>query len=150
MIDAEIIIATEFFNRTKNPAAAALAYSLARKYQRIIPEEVQAEIDRFIGCIADVAERVTMSGFGGKHRHFQEAELYAAWRNGIDNPMAAFQREHRDALICDEMAYLIERGSKVSDARAAVLDMGPGVDEESIKRIWKQGKRIGVMDRPSQ
>ena len=141
LIEAEIVAATESFVRTTNPTYAALAYSLARKHQRPVPEVVQAEIDRFIGCIADVAERVTMSGLGGRHGRFQEVELYAGWRNGLDNPMGALQREHRDALIFDEISRRVERGSKVTAARAAVLKMRPGVDDESIKRIWKRGKR---------
>ena len=141
LIEAEIVAATESFVRTTNPTYAALAYSLARKHQHPVPEVVQSEIDRFIGCIADVAERITMSGLGSRHRDFQGAELYAAWRNGIDNPMGALRREHRDDLIFDEITRRVDRGLKVTAARAAVLKMKPGVDDESLKRIWKRGKR---------
>lgn len=141
VFDSDIEHLAEIFVRTQNPASAALSYTLARKFQRAVPDVVQAEIDRFIGCIADAAEKVMLS----QHIEtplirFRESELYEAWRGGVENPIGALEREARDNWIFFSVLNLVGGGMKVGDAQAAVVK-GSGIDVESIKRIWKRRKR---------
>jgi hypothetical protein len=145
LVDSEIADLTAFFERTRNPAAAWRAYSLARQYSRAIPDTIQTEIDRFAVCISTVAEKAIQAGVGAPPVRFRSEELGQAWRgNGGSNPIGSLQDEWRDYQIFWAVLSRVNNGMKVGAAQAALAaQKGVGLGVESIDKIWKRLKRHG-------
>ncbi len=159
LIAEEIEGMTAFFRQTGNPAAAAAAYSTARKNKRPVPDDIQAEIDRFIGCIADAAEKAlshetdlfgkSLVARSTKDRtpripvYFRAPELYAAWRgmSKMENPVGQLQDDRRDMRVFAAIQTLVDRGVRPGRAREIVhANSNNGIGMDSIERIWKRLK----------
>lgn len=144
LIGDEIADMTEFFERTKNPAAAWRVFHLARKHNRAIPESIAVEIDRFALGVSSMTEKAIFAGVSGHPIRFRAEELYELWRNDQDNPIGAIQREWRDYRIFGEVLRRVENGMRVGRAQAAVAAMkGVNIGVDAIDTIWKRLKRVG-------
>ena len=145
LIGNEIAELTTYFERTRNPAAAWRAYSLARQYSRIIPDVIQAEIDRFAAGISTVAGKAIQAQVGARPIRFRSEELGQIWRGtGGGNPVGALQDEWRDYQSFWTVLSRVNSGMKVGAAQAAVAaQKGVGLGVESIDKIWKRLKRNG-------
>jgi hypothetical protein len=144
-IGNEIADLTTFFERTHNPAAAWRAYSLARQHSRVVPDSIQAEIDRFAACISAAAGKAIQAEVGAPPVQFRSEELGKAWRGlGGGNPIGSLQDEWRDYQIFWAVLSRVNSGLKVGVAQAAVAaQRGVGLGVESVDKIWKRLKRNG-------
>lgn len=140
LVGAEIADLTELFDRTKNPAAAWRAYSLARQANRPVPESIAAEIDRFAHGIAAVAERAMTAEPTAAPIQFRSEEIGALWRNGTENPIAGFQREYRDYHVFWMILGRVNSGATVTAAIAELAkrkgNEGVRLGEKSLWAIW--------------
>ncbi|RTL63877.1 MAG: hypothetical protein EKK42_27010 [Pseudonocardiaceae bacterium] len=139
LVDSEINSVTEYFERTKNPAAAWHVLSLCHKYRKPVPKSVMAEVVRFAdGIAAQTTEAIDAPTDAGVC-HFRGAEIYDLWRNGTDNPIGALQAQWHDWKIFAKVQHLVDDGMSARRAMAAVAarkDVRRGVD--MIKIIWNR------------
>ncbi|MEH2498950.1 hypothetical protein V1294_005429 [Bradyrhizobium sp. AZCC 1678] len=167
LVGNEIAEMTDFFERTKNPAAAWRAYSLAQIYTRPVPRVIQAEVDRFAACVSEAAGKVIQNELDllaatsrtpkenledqkkkrtANHKdrivNFRAKELYAAWRGKAhENPVGQLQIEWRDIRIFGALQSLTARGVRPGRARQIVKDSGyAGLELDQIEKIWKRLK----------
>lgn len=161
LIGNEIADLTAYFEKTGNVAAAWRAYSLAQTYVRPIPAVLQAEVDRFAACVSEAAGRAIQTEIDlygetiiqkkddPKNKppprtyphHFRDQELYAAWRNGIDNPIGQLQTDWRDNRIFAAIQTLVDRGVRPGRAREMVKKSGRiDINLDAIEQIWKRLK----------
>ena len=140
-IGSEIANVTEYFNQTKNPAAAWHVFSLCQKANRPVPDSVMAEIVRFAdGIAAETTEAINAPTNAGVC-HFKDEKIYNLWRNGINNPIGAMQDQWHDWKIFTRVQHLVDEGMSERRAHAAVAkqpDVLRGVD--MIKIIWNRYK----------
>lgn len=141
LVAEEISHLTEYFNQTKNPAAAWHVFSLCQKYRKPVPEEVTAEIVRFADGIAAETEEAIHAPTDTGVCHFRGAKIYDLWRNGTDNPIGTLQAQWHDWKIFAKVQDLVDGGMSARRAFAAVKaqkDVMRGVD--MIKIIWNRYK----------
>jgi len=141
LVDSEIDSVTEYFDRTKNPAAAWHVFSMCQKYRKPVPKSIMAEIVRFADGIATETEKAIAAPTDAGVCHFRGAEIYDLWRNGTDNPIGTLQAQWHDWKIFAKVQHLVDGGMSERHARttvAAQKDVMRGVD--MIKIIWNRYK----------
>ena len=139
-----INVATQHFEETGNVAAAWLAFWGAFANDRPVPETVYVEIERFASCIALMAEKAIISDPIKPLARFDPDEIANIWLGKFEgDPFRSLHKRYRDFKIFQAVLAHYERGMKVKDAIAAVINQ-PGfsnLDFESIKIIWQKYRK---------
>lgn len=141
LVDSEIESVTDYFNRTKNPAAAWHVFSLCQKARKPVPDSVMAEVVRFADGIATETTEAINAPTNAGVCHFRDTEIYNLWRAGVDNPIGTMQAQWHDWKIFARVQHLVDSGMSARKARATVKDQADVLrGEDMIKIIWNRYK----------
>lgn len=132
------------FRETQNPAAAWLAFHLAKENNLPVPDIVAAEIDRFA---AEVSKPLLAAWNGDQLAKITTKGITEAWGSGRGmKPAQDLRRSRRDGSI---VAHYWDKTNEASanDAKAAVMK-DYNLSDKSIEQLLTTARKTRDPDTP--
>ncbi|MBR0982251.1 hypothetical protein JQ554_09390 [Bradyrhizobium diazoefficiens] len=134
------------FHATHNPAAAWLAFHLAKKHNLPVPEIVANEIERFA---AEVSKPLIAAWDGDGRARITTKDITTAWGCGRGTKLAqALRLSRRAASIVGEYWEKITSGVRSTDALSALMD-GHNLSDKAVEEILTAARKKRDMDTPT-
>lgn len=131
------------FFETKNPAAAWLAFHLARQYDLPVPDIVSAEIDRFA---AEISAPLIRAWNGDGRATITTKEITNAWGCGRGSRFAQTLRlSRRAAQIVVEYWQKITAGVRPTDAIGALAD-AHHLSDKAIEELLTAARKTPALE----
>ncbi|WP_038935953.1 hypothetical protein [Bradyrhizobium japonicum] len=134
------------FHETRNPAAAWLAFHLAKKHDLPVPEIVANEIERFA---AEVSKPLLAAWNGDGRAKITTKDITTAWGCGRGAKLAqALRLSRRAASIVGEYWGKITSGVRPTDALGALMD-DHNLSDKAIEEILTAARKNRDLDTPT-
>lgn len=145
--ELELSELTGIFLETCNPAAAWLAYHLARKHNLPVPDIITAEIDRFA---AEVAKPALAAWQGDRRAKIEAKAVAQAWgcTRGKEPAEGLLLSRRNSDIVCDYWERLRD-GSRPTDALAVLADEY-NLSHKEVERILTASRKVFGRNDPAR